>query len=281
MLALCCTALLGGDSGARGFAPGAWSGLPQAPGRAAPARASVEEAGLEPGVMERPVSNDMPKRWAKVHDCDRPVRWREEHDEEDCKIYRDEQAREQRGGGAADSAGGGSKPYKYAGVNSKPGYTDLVPKLVTMEEFLKANAESSARGHLMVVKFYSKRCRACLRIAAKYRRLAIKHRGVIDCYEAELYASQDLLEKLDVSQVPSVQIFDGDGVTRLAHCRCNPNEFDMVENKVQSAINLIRSRGGLLKRISERLEPRLAPNGEAPAGEAPADEAPADEAPAQ
>ena len=87
------------------------------------------------------------------------------------------------------------------GAASEPStkYDDVVPNLVTMSEFLAANALAAENDRLMVLKFYSKRCPACLRIAAKYRRLAINYREHIDCYEAELKAARPLLERLEVS----------------------------------------------------------------------------------
>ena len=55
-------------------------------------------------------------------------------------------------------------------------YVEIIPQLKTLDDFLKANAHAQSREKALVVKFYSRQCRACLRIAAKYRRLALEKR---------------------------------------------------------------------------------------------------------
>ena len=111
-------------------------------------------------------------------------------------------------------------------------YTDLVPRLVTVDDFLEANERANARGKLLLVKwlprathgplprrapstrctaesvhhmwrrFYSRRCRACLRIAAQYRRLALDYSDAIDCYECETSeAARPLYERLEVTSL--------------------------------------------------------------------------------
>ena len=86
----------------------------------------------------------------------------------------------------------------------------------------------------MIVKFYSKRCRACLRIAAKYRRLALKYKDEVQCYEVEQHtAGRAMIEALSVERVPSLQIYCGTGVSRLASVTCQPNDFKAVEALVK------------------------------------------------
>ena len=104
-------------------------------------------------------------------------------------------------------------------------YVEIIPQLKTLDDFLKANAHAQSREKALVVKFYSRQCRACLRIAAKYRRLALEKRDEIDCYEVESLASRPLVDGLNVTKVPSVQIYDPDGVTRLADGPCMPDDF--------------------------------------------------------
>ena len=175
----------------------------------------------------------VPDRWKKLHDCERPNRWREFLDDEDCSAMLSEMAaeREQQSSAAAADALGVplEKPLE------KLAYNELVPHIATKEEFLAANARGARHGRMVVVKFYSKRCRACLRIAAKYRRLALKHSEEIDCFETEIHDGRALIEYLGVTEVPSIQIYDGDGATRIANAVCQPSDFKRIESKVNTA----------------------------------------------
>ena len=179
------------------------------------------------------VSDEMPKRWSKVHDCERPKRWREEYvDDEDCQGYVSGEEFERR-----------------AGAKSSP-YLETIGTITTLDDFYAAVARSAESDRLFVLKFYSKSCRACLRIAAKYRRLALTYEGRIDCYEAELSASKPLFQNLDVQEVPSVQIFHGtlfeNDLTRLASCRCKPADFKRVEAKIITAHEGIQNKRALM-----------------------------------
>ena len=84
------------------------------------------------------------------------------------------------------------------------GYSDLVPHLASIDDFLSASRSAVQQNKMLVVKFYSKRCRACLRIAAKYRRIARRYGEQVACYEMEQHAAgRELLELLAVDQVPT------------------------------------------------------------------------------
>ena len=131
------------------------------------------------------------------------------------------------------------------------GYSDLVPHLASIDDFLSASRSAVQQNKMLVVKFYSKRCRACLRIAAKYRRIARRYGEQVACYEMEQHAAgRELLELLavdqvpttpaittpalatatvttppsppppaSVDQVPTIQIFDGAGIHRASQPR--------------------------------------------------------------
>ena len=104
-----------------------------------------------------------------------------------------------------------------------------------------------------MVKFYSRQCRACLRIAAKYRRLALEKRDEIDCYEVESLASRSLVDGLNVTKVPSVQIYDPDGVTRLADGPCMPDDFPRcVPWVVSVSILSLWKTSGPSRRVTRR-----------------------------
>jgi len=132
-------------------------------------------------------------------------------------------------------------------------YTELVPTLLTMDDFVAANLRAAGGNRLVVVKFYSKQCRACLRIAAKYRRLALDLHDSVDCYEVESSAAPTLCQRLDVEQVPSVQIFDGEDITRLGMFVCKPTDWKRVDAKVRIAMVSIKKRRGLHKLFGEPL----------------------------
>ena len=142
-------------------------------------------------------------------------------DDEDCALARDVAVAE------AAAVRAGRAPQNY---------TELVPPLVTVADFLAANARSECRRKAVVVKFYSKQCRACLRIAAKYRRLALDLSEDVDCYEVESIAARPLVDALNVTKVPSVQIYDPGDIIRLANAPCMPDDFKQVTRKVHTAI---------------------------------------------
>jgi thiol-disulfide isomerase/thioredoxin len=173
-----------------------------------------------------PRASAMPARWAKVHDCERPTRWREALDDHDCQLLKEEETATRTGRPAP------------AGTN----YTELIPPLSSLDGFLAAAAASERRDRLVVVKFYSRQCRACRRIAARYRRLALDLAGDIDCYEVESLASRPLVEALGVTTVPCVQIYDPRDVTRLANARCLPTDFAKVEQHVRTAMASMAKR---------------------------------------
>ena len=76
----------------------------------------------------------------------------------------------------------------------------------------------------------------------RYRRLALELRDEIDCYEVESLASRALVNGLNVTKVPSVQIYDPDGVTRLADSTCMPDDFPRVARKVDVVIQSMKKR---------------------------------------
>jgi hypothetical protein len=202
--------------------------------------------------------------------------------DDDCKAWEDLRAapeREEEKRAEAKVVGYGSVPSGYIGdiegflddggylpfgapVSKLPAfkpsnYNRIVPKIETIQQFLEINQRSAARGKLVVVKFFSKRCRACLRIAAKYRRLALQHKDEIDCYEAEFSVARPLLELLDVTQLPTIQVYGGEDIVRLYKCSCQPREFGKVEAKVERAVKLMRQRPGLALTLGEKLQEKL------------------------
>ena len=107
----------------------------------------------------------------------------------------------------------------------------------SMEDFLEACRRAALSDKLVLVKFYSKRCAACRRIAARYRRVALRYRQDIDCYDMEQdNAGRELLEARSVTQVPTVQMFHGAGVNRLANLSCQPTQFKEVEEQIKVCI---------------------------------------------
>ena len=223
--------------------------------RAAPlARASV--ALMDAASAGEQFEALIPKRWKNVHDCERPSRWRETMDEEDCEVWRafgdDADKLESKisipdvtlGSGAHIA---GAESSEMASAMRPTTYRDLIPRIETADDLLTACARSAGSGRLVIVKFYSKKCRACLRIAAKYRRLALDYASDIDCFESCDADSKRLYQMLNVTQVPSVMIFDGRRVTRLAHYACKPAEWSKVDSKIRVAMKSIKKRRDLHK----------------------------------
>jgi len=134
-----------------------------------------------------------------------------------------------------------------------------------VDDFLEANRRALAQQKLVVVKFYSTSCRACLRIAAQYRRLALEDQDSIACYECEVSdPARPLYERLEVKQVPSVQIIDPLRVTLLASYSCKPKDFKRVVAKVRVATASMKKRRGLHRLFGESLLDRWVLNTDDP-----------------
>ena len=138
-----------------------------------PTRLAVRRPGYQ--ASARPSMLEVPHRWKKVHECERPTKWRESMSDEDCEVYELELA-----AGRIESAGRDvvlERRRRFLALG-RPGwrrkYSQVVPQLSTMEEFLAANRRAAARDRLLVLVAYSHRCKACKRIASKYRRLTCK-----------------------------------------------------------------------------------------------------------
>ena len=187
----------------------------------------------------------MPPRWRDAHDCDRPARWREALDEEDCKSWRLFSCRDNPD---AEEC----MVFEAETPKRSVAYTDLVPNLYTLEQVLEAQAYSSQRGKLTVIKFYSKSCRACLRIAAKYRRVALDFEDKLDCMEiSDNVESRAVFDALGVTQVPSVQIFDGS--TRIGKFSAmGGKEWKIVDAKLRLAMQGLTHRRLLHKLAGEQ-----------------------------
>ena len=121
-------------------------------------------------------------------------------------------------------------------------YKDVVPQLISLQDFIEANQISDVRRRLVVVKYYSPQCKACLKIAAKYRRLALDLTDDVDCFEVDTVASRPLVKFMNVTKVPSIQIFDPAGIVRLGDSPCMPQDFDRVRHKIDVARTSIKRR---------------------------------------
>jgi hypothetical protein len=201
----------------------------------------------------------IPARWANVHDCERPAKWREALDEEDCKTWRLFQCSSNPDGDGCEIF---DEPQDRKPTTKKRKYTDLVPNLETMAEVQAANEAAAERKQIVVLKFYSKSCRACQRIAAKYRRLALDFEDELDCYEiADTPESRHIFDALGVTQVPSVQIFDGS--VRLGKFSCMPKEWKVVDAKVRVALLSMTKRRTLHQLFGEKMVDGKLPSEEA------------------
>lgn len=187
--------------------------------------------------------------------------------DEDCEVYELELA-----AGRTESAGRDivlERRRRFLALG-RPGwrrkYSQVVPQLSTMEEFLAANRRAAGRDRLLVIVAYSHRCKACKRIASKFRRLALKYKGEVDCYEVEQGASLPLLQRLEVKRVPWLQVFDSDHATRLASQPAGVSDFKRAEVKVLSAMVSMQKRRGFLRRLTAK-NPNLVRLAESVGGE--------------
>ena len=193
------------------------------------------------------VEKNVPRRWSSVHDCERPVKWREALDEEDCKIWRLH--------GEEAMQGLTNVPTKVIAqqVNKPTRYTDLVPSLYSPSDLVSVCSKSSGLARLVVVKFYSKKCRLCLRIAAKYRRLALDLSQDVDFFEACDADAPELCSALKVRAVPTVVILDPKRVRKLAMYTCKPSEWPKVDAKVRVAMLSMKKRRSIHSLIGTEL----------------------------
>ena len=137
-------------------------------------RRPVRQASADyPSMLE------VPHRWQSVHECERPAKWRESMSHEDCEVYELELA-----AGRTESAGRDivlERRRRFRALG-RPGwrrkYSQVVPQLSTMDEFLAANRRAAARDRLLVIVAYSHRCKACKRIASKFRRSSASSQGL-------------------------------------------------------------------------------------------------------
>ena len=98
-------------------------------------------------------------------------------------------------------------------------------RIMTADDLVSACKRSEARNSLVVLKLYSKRCRACNMTAPLFRRLARRHSDAIDCLEVECQANvlaRPLMVPLGVTALPSVVVFDPMDVTRVNLCSLAP-----------------------------------------------------------
>ncbi|KAH8076127.1 hypothetical protein JL721_113 [Aureococcus anophagefferens] len=202
-------------------------------------RRAARGGGGAAALEGAPIS--MPERWRKVPVCDRPNRWREGVSQEECDAAAGRPTRKK----AASMVPGELSPSDLGTTPAAPpstNYKDVVPQLISLQDFIEANQISDVRRRLVVVKYYSPQCKACLKIAAKYRRLALDLADDVDCFEVDTVASRPLVKFMNVTKVPSIQIFDPAGIVRLGDSPCMPQDFDRVRHKIDVARTSIKRR---------------------------------------
>ena len=209
--------------------------------RVAWAERALPKEALDVGPLLEGAPISMPERWRKVPVCDRPNRWREGVSQEECDAAAGRPTRKK----AASMVPGELSPSDLGTTPAAPpstNYKDVVPQLISLQDFIEANQISDVRRRLVVVKYYSPQCKACLKIAAKYRRLALDLADDVDCFEVDTVASRPLVKFMNVTKVPSIQIFDPAGIVRLGDSPCMPQDFDRVRHKIDVARTSIKRR---------------------------------------
>ena len=194
----------------------------------------------------------MPHRWRSVPDEERPARWRQARPT-------DHQAQ-----------------IETQGTNLETQQPSTqVTALQTANDLVSFCQEREASDSLVVLKLYSKRCRACNMIAPMYKRLARNHADALDCFEVECQANlaaRPLVETLGVEALPSIVVFDPVRVTRVYSCSLAPAEFKAVEAKVAQAVRCMRGRRTLMRRRGDALRAAMVQAGAAAPREEPAPE---------
>ncbi|KAH8081090.1 beta-ketoacyl-acyl-carrier-protein synthase III [Aureococcus anophagefferens] len=186
----------------------------------------------------------MPERWRKVPVCDRPNRWREGVSQEECDAAEDgrpapARSRRRRRWSRRTQPVGSRHDAGAAAVDELQGRraaAHLAPGLH------RGEPDQRRPPAPVVVKYYSPQCKACLKIAAKYRRLALDLADDVDCFEVDTVASRPLVKFMNVTKVPSIQIFDPAGIVRLGDSPCMPQDFDRVRHKIDVARTSIKRR---------------------------------------
>ena len=152
---------------------------------------------------------------------------------------------------AAPSVGDDS-PVEGVVVPAAAGKSVTVGEIVSVDDLLKACVMAQFDKRLVVLKLYSKKCRACAMIMPMFKRLARRQGTDVDCYTAEVVAARPLVERLGVASVPTILVFDPTDVTELSRRSIAPAEFKKYEKKVDRAVTIFRDgRRGLLRRYGK------------------------------
>ena len=97
---------------------------------------------------------------------------------------------------------------------------------------------------------YSQPERSNLRVAAKFRRLALKYQRDAACCEAE--ARSALALALGAEEAPSVTLFDAERVTRVASCPSSPAAFKRLEARMLGCVAAMQKRRAFLRRLVDK-----------------------------
>ena len=206
----------------------------------------------QPSTAVRPLASVViPSRWQRVHDCERPAKYREVLTEEDCAIYELELAAGRTPASVVD--GVLERRRRWVRLNRprwRRKYSEIVRGIRDMDDLREVCAAAAARNRSVVaLSIYSQPERSNLRVAAKFRRLALKYQRDAACCEAE---ARSALALALGAEAPSVTLFDAERVTRVASCPSWPAAFKRLEARLLGCVAAMQKRRAFLRRLVDK-----------------------------
>lgn len=206
----------------------------------------------QPSTAVRPLASVViPSRWQRVHDCERPAKYREVLTEEDCAIYELELAAGRTPASVVD--GVLERRRRWVRLNRprwRRKYSEIVRGIRDMDDLREVCAAAAARNHSVVaLSIYAQPERSNLRVAAKFRRLALKYQRDAACCEAE---ARSALALALGAEAPSVTLFDAERVTRVASCPSSPAAFKRLEARLLGCVAAMQKRRAFLRRLVDK-----------------------------
>lgn len=192
----------------------------------------------------------IPRRWRLVHDCERPARWRERFSEEECALYELELDAGRTPSTDFDKVLARRRRWRQLGrLSGRRRYDQIVPQLTTTDQLLVSCERAATHDRLLAVKCYS--ALTSVRLAAKYRRLALKYKEECDFVAVDAVSGRAILETLEVQSVPMVLLLDAEAVRRVGECPLSSDRSinAALEHKLLSAILAMHERRALLRRL--------------------------------
>ena len=109
--------------------------------------------------------------------------------------------------------------------------SELVRRLEDAMDLAEARERYGEVGApLMLVKVFSRQCKACQAIGPRYQKLASEFGSSVACYELEFEHVRHLAADLGIESLPCVQVYAGEH--RMESIACGPQRFSQVREKL-------------------------------------------------